>query len=104
MPVMASRNSDRVGVKMNFGGQVSAADSGLNAVITIHSTGMKNMIAAAQARMAQPTRPDHSRRPPRGERRAAEAVRGERRAVKAVIVPPRTGRPGRTSAAQTWRR
>src|SRR6266567_7245801 len=50
MPVMASRNSDRVGVKMNFGGQVSAADSGLNAVITIHRTGMKNTIAAAQAR------------------------------------------------------
>src|SRR5690348_8714119 len=75
MPVTASRNSDRVGVKMNLGGQVSAADSGLNAVSTIHSTGMKNTIATAQATTVQPACPDHSRR--RRERR---------RAVMAVIV------------------
>src|SRR5499425_2119443 len=54
MPVTASRNSDNVGVKMNLGGQVSAADSGLNAVSTIHSTGMKNTIATAQAKTVQP--------------------------------------------------
>ena len=72
---------------------VWAADSGLNAVSTIHSTGMKNTIATAQARTVQPACPDHSRR--RRERR---------RAVMAVIVPPRTGRRVRTSAARTWPR
>src|SRR5215472_19006485 len=61
MPVTASRNSDKVGVKMNLGGQVSAADSGLNAVSTIHSTGRKNVIATTHARIVQPTCPDHWR-------------------------------------------
>src|SRR5260370_16475428 len=55
MPVTASRNSDSVGVKMNLGGQVSAADSGLNAVSTIHTTGMKNTTATAHARQLHPT-------------------------------------------------
>ena len=57
MPEKTSRNSDRVGLKMNFGGQVSAADSGLNAVITIHSTGRKNAIPTTQASTAQPICP-----------------------------------------------
>src|ERR1700685_1483897 len=35
MPAKTSRNSARVGLKVNLGGQVSAADSGLNAVISI---------------------------------------------------------------------
>src|SRR5215472_1530205 len=61
MPEKTRRNSDRVGLKVNLGGQVSAADSGLNAVITIHSTGRKNAIATTQASTAQPTCPDHSR-------------------------------------------
>src|SRR5579859_5027554 len=38
IPLKTSRNWLRVGLKVNCGGQVSAADSGLNAVITIHST------------------------------------------------------------------
>src|ERR1700733_8742250 len=56
-----SRNSASVGLKVNLGGQVSAADSGLNAVITIHSTGTKNPIPTTQATMPQPTRPEISR-------------------------------------------
>src|SRR3984893_12567843 len=35
IPLKTSRNWLRVGLKVNFGGQVSAADSGLNAVSTI---------------------------------------------------------------------
>src|SRR5258708_23067386 len=41
IPLKTSRNSLRVGLKVNCGGQVSAADSDLNAVITIHSTQLK---------------------------------------------------------------
>src|SRR5262249_60341647 len=55
MPVTASRNSDSVGVKMNLGGQVSAADSGLNAVRTIPSTRRENHNPPAPPRTAQPT-------------------------------------------------
>src|SRR5690349_18526421 len=56
-PENTSRNCASVGVKTNFGGQVCAADSGLNAVSTIHSTGRKNAIPTTQARTAQPTCP-----------------------------------------------
>src|ERR1700683_1459974 len=98
-PANTSRNSASVGEKTNLGGQVSAADSGLNAVITIHSTGRKNAIDTTHATIPQPTPPDISRslRGLRG--------RGAGRTVVAVIrLPPRTGRPGRTSAARTWPR
>src|SRR5258707_10354171 len=61
MPENTSWNSDRVGLKTNFGGQVWAADSGLNAVITIHSTGRKNAIPTTHATIPQPTFPDISR-------------------------------------------
>src|SRR5215469_8505010 len=61
MPEKTRRNSDRVGLKVNLGGQVSAADSGLNAVITIPSTGMKNAIPTTHASTVQPTCPDHRR-------------------------------------------
>ena len=50
-----------MGLKVNRGGQVSAADSGLNAVITIHSTGRKNAIPTTQAKIPQPTLTDMSR-------------------------------------------
>src|SRR5258708_16462821 len=61
MPEKTRRNSDRVGLKTNLGGQVWAADSGLNAVITIHSTGRKNAIPTTHATIPQPTFPDISR-------------------------------------------
>src|SRR5271155_3591523 len=61
IPLKTSRNSLRVGLKVNLGGQVSAADSGLNAVITIHSTGMKNAMPTTQPSTVQPARPDISR-------------------------------------------
>src|SRR5580700_2148614 len=90
IPENTSRNSARVGVKTNWGGQVSAADSGLNAVTTIHSTGRKNAIPTIHARIPQPARPDISRN-----------LRGSRvtgRTDTAVILrPPRTGTPGRTT-------
>src|ERR1022692_1020696 len=57
MPEKTRRNSDSVGRKMNLGGQVSAADSGLNAVSTIHNTGRKKAIATTQATIPQPARP-----------------------------------------------
>src|SRR5271154_1349105 len=57
-PEKTSRNSARVGENTNLGGQVSAADSGLNAVITIHSTGRKNAIPTTHATTPQPTCPD----------------------------------------------
>src|ERR1700677_2414374 len=60
-PENTSRNSARVGENTNLGGQVSAADSGLNAVITIHSTGRKNAIPAAHAMTPQPILTDMSR-------------------------------------------
>ena len=60
-PEKTSRNSASVGLKVNLGGQVSAADSGLNAVITIHSTGRKNAIPTTHATMPQPILPDISR-------------------------------------------
>ncbi len=46
---------------MNLGGQVSAADSGLNAVITIHSTGMKKPMPTTQPSTVHPARRDISR-------------------------------------------
>src|SRR6201982_1075431 len=61
-PEKTRRNWARVGVKMNLGGQVWAADSGLNAVSTIHSTGRKNAIPTTHARTPQPTCPDIRRR------------------------------------------
>src|ERR1700749_1479406 len=56
-PENTSRNCARVGEKTNLGGQVWAADSGLNAVSTIHSTGRKNAMPTTQARTPQPTCP-----------------------------------------------
>src|SRR5258708_16124747 len=55
----AELNSDSVGLKANVGGHVSAADSGLNAVMTIHNTGRKNAIATTPPSLVQPTRPGH---------------------------------------------
>ena len=46
---------------MNCGGQVSAADSGLNAVSTIHSTGMKKAMPTTQPSTVQPAWPVSSR-------------------------------------------
>src|SRR5690348_9954055 len=57
-PENTRRNWASVGVKMNLGGQVWAADSGLNAVSSIHSTGRKNAMPTTQARTPQPTCPD----------------------------------------------
>src|SRR5205809_1101792 len=56
-PEKTRRNCARVGEKTNLGGQVWAADSGLNAVSTIHSTGRKNAMPTTQARTPQPTCP-----------------------------------------------
>ena len=99
MPEKTRRNCASVGEKMNLGGQVWAADSGLNAVITIHSTGRKNAIPTTHARTPQPTFPAISRNLcGRGSR----ARTGTALALK--LLPPRTGRPGRTSAARTWPR
>src|SRR5690349_9413 len=68
-PENTSRNCASVGEKTNLGGQVCAADSGLNAVSTIHSTGRKNAIPTTQARTPQPTCPDIRRsRSPAGSR------------------------------------
>src|ERR1700761_4200801 len=60
MPLNTRRNSDRVGLKVNLGGQVSAADSGLNAVITIHSTGRKKAMPTTHPRAVQPALPENS--------------------------------------------
>src|SRR6185437_8390517 len=57
-PENTSRNCASVGLNTNLGGQVWAADSGLNAVSTIHSTGRKNAMPTTQARTPQPTCPD----------------------------------------------
>src|SRR5579862_1301286 len=76
-PAKTSRNSASVGLKVNLGGQVSAADSGLNAVITIHSTGRKNATPTTHAMRPQPICPDISRnrcpagRPPEVEAETA---------------------------------
>ena len=61
-PEKTRRNCARVGEKTNLGGHVWAADSGLNAVSTIHSTGRKNAIPTTHARTPQPTCPDIRRR------------------------------------------
>src|SRR6202042_2489831 len=55
-PLKTTRNSASGGVKVNFGGQVSADASGLNAVITIHSTGMKKAMPTTQPSTVQPAR------------------------------------------------
>src|ERR1700678_1089336 len=96
-PENTSRNSARVGENTNLGGQVSAADSGLNAVITIHSTGRKNAIPTTHVKIPQPAFTDISRsfRGPGSRSRTGTAV---------TMMPPRTGRRGRTSAARTWPR
>src|SRR5580700_10545583 len=74
-PENTSRNWDSVGLKVNLGGQVSAADSGLNAVSTIHSTGRKNAIPATHATMPQPICPEISRnRCPAGRALEAETA------------------------------
>src|ERR1700751_1143114 len=101
-PENTSRNWDSVGLKVNLGGQVSAADSGLNAVSTIHSTGRKNAMPTTQATIPQPTWPDSSRI--RGRRAgfvvtSAGAAAGAGVAGAVMRLPPRTGTPGRTSAA-----
>src|SRR5579862_2399051 len=106
-PAKTSRNSDSVGLKVNLGGQVSAADSGLNAVMTIHSTGRKNAIPSTHATMPQPIRPDISRtrcpagRPPELEAEAEAAAEAE---IALMTLPPRTGTPGRTCARRRWPR
>src|SRR5580692_9181209 len=53
-PEKTRRNCASVGEKTNLGGQVWAADSGLNAVRTIHSTGRKNPSPTTHARTPQP--------------------------------------------------
>src|SRR6266576_6095111 len=92
-PENTSRNCASVGLNTNLGGQVCAADSGLNAVSTIHSTGRKNAIPTTQARTPQPTCPLISRNFCGAGSRARS---GSALAVK--LPPPRTGRPGRTFA------
>src|ERR1700722_18633764 len=93
MPLKTSRNSASVGLKVNLGGQVSAADSGLNAVITIHSTGMKKAMPTTQPSTVQPARLDISRaRRPRLGAIGAIGAAGASGAVSAVTLPPRTGR------------
>src|SRR5713226_2234670 len=82
MPEKVSRNSASVGVKTNFGGQVSADDSGLNAVTIIHSTGRKNAIATTHASTAHPARADQSRNRNLSGRGAADSA--------VMPVPPRT--------------
>src|SRR6185369_15704034 len=82
-PEKTRRNSARVGVNVNWGGQVSAADSGLNAVSTIHSTGRKDASPTTQARTPQPTWLDSSRS--RG-RRAGLVVPSTGAAVAAGAV------------------
>src|SRR5216683_6590578 len=86
-PDSTSRNSASVGLNTNLGGQVSAADSGLNAVITIQSTGRKNAIPTTHATIPQPTFPGSSR----------NLCGPGRTAVALKLLPPRTGRRGRTS-------
>src|ERR1700751_1277078 len=84
-PENTSRNWASVGLKTNFGGQVCAADSGLNAVSTIHSTGRKNAIPTTQARTPQPTCP-LIRRPPRpAGARSRTGAAGEVAVAVAVI-------------------
>src|SRR5258707_444328 len=84
----AELNSDSVGLKANLGGHVSAADSGLNAVMTIHSTGRKNAMATTQPSTVQPTRPGHWRilRVPAREVVARDAARSDK---EVIPVPPR---------------
>ncbi len=60
-PLKTSRNWLSVGLKVNLGGQVSAADSGLNAVSTIHRIGMKKAMPTTQPSTAQPACPEISR-------------------------------------------
>src|SRR6201987_5561678 len=84
-PENTSRNWASVGLKTNFGGQVCAADSGLNAVSTIHSAGRKNAIPTTQAKTAQPTCP-LIRRPPRpAGARSRTGAAGEVAVAVAVI-------------------
>src|SRR4029077_11878195 len=98
-PEKTRRNSASVGLKVNRGGQVSAADSGLNAVMTIHSTGRKNAIPTTQATTPQPIVLDISRNlcGPGIRVRAGTAL-------ALMTIPPRTGRHSRTCAARRWPR
>src|SRR6266849_3328837 len=84
-PEKTRRNSASVGLNTNLGGQVWAADSGLNAVIAIHSTGRKNAIPTTQARTPQPTWADILRN---------LCGRGStaRTGTAVILHPPRTGR------------
>src|ERR1700727_95195 len=59
-PLKTSRNSLSVGLKVNLGGQVSEADSGLNAVTTIDRIGMKKAIPPTQPSTVQPACPEIS--------------------------------------------
>src|SRR5215469_2515052 len=89
MPLNTSRNSASVGLNVNLGGHVSAADSGLKAVITIHSTGTKNAIPTTQPSTVQPAIPETSRglRP----RRAGGAVVPAASADEGIAVTPVIG-------------
>ena len=50
-----------MGLKVNFGGQVSAEASGLKAVSTIHRIGRKKAMPTTQPSTVQPARPVISR-------------------------------------------
>src|SRR5579875_2150894 len=76
----------RVGEKSNFGLFVYAAASGLNDVITIHSTGKKKTIPANHASVAHATELSRARSP--GPRRR----RGRRRVAVAATVAITRGR------------
>ena len=106
-PLKTSRNSASVGLKVNFGGQVSAEASGLNAVRNIHRIGRKKAMPTTQPSTVQPASPviSRTRRLRFGACTGAGAGASVASvAVIAVIAPPRTGRPGRTAAARSWRR
>ena len=60
-PLKTSRNSASVGLKVNFGGQVSADASGLNAVRNIHRIGRKKAMPTTQPSTVQPASPVISR-------------------------------------------
>src|SRR6202167_826402 len=49
-PLKTSRNSASVGLKVNFGGQVSAEASGLNAGRNLHRIGREKAMATNQPR------------------------------------------------------
>src|SRR5271156_5586702 len=100
-PLNTVRNSASVGLNVNFGGQVSADASGLKAVITIHSTGMKKAMPTTQPSTVQPARLyiSRARRLRLGWAGALGAAAGA--SASAVTLPPRSGRRWRTGAARS---